>query len=145
MYIIILQLPNSESLPAPLITIWAPTHILPNVPDISASTCPKKKKKFFIKMFPSFLYRHLHNYLSQNLGAALASSLASSSLSPPVYINHPDLSVLPPEYFSEFPLLISATTALMSAFLISLKLKENSSLVCLPSLRSSSNPFSIQT
>ena len=54
----------------------------------------------------SFIFcTSLYSYLGQNLGVILVSSLTFISLLPPVYVNHLDLSVLPPEYFSDSPLL----------------------------------------
>lgn len=95
-----------SGVPTPPITIWASTHIHPNVSDISASTCPKKKN-ILHKNVPFFSLPPSTQLSQPEPWCHLVSSLASSSLLPPVYINHPDLSILPLEYFSEFSLLSS--------------------------------------
>lgn len=126
----------------PYIATWGTQLTLyPNVQTSQSQHVQKSYTFSTEKSFP-FLYYHLHNCLSQNPGVALVSLLASISLSPPVSIHHPDLSVSPPEYASP----ISATTAVMVAFLIAPSQAGRKHLTCVPSTAFVFlNPFSIQT
>lgn len=65
----------------------------------------QKYQTFSTKVPFSFFKPHLCNQLSENLGVTVESPLASISLLPPICISHPGLSVLPPKYFPESPLL----------------------------------------
>lgn len=110
-----------------------PTHTHPRCPRLLSLNMSKRNYTFSPETFFSFLYHHLHNDLSQNLGVLLASSLASVSFLSLVYINHPDC---------QFHLLTISQNSPFSLFChhcphASLShrsplLEENLSLLCLP-------------